>query len=703
MIILNEKVVAMLVDAVVYNDNNDDVDRIILSGDDGNRDTDHKDDVLRHYDNKRADNDRDDDDGRDADMRYYECSRDNDDYYAEPVEEYKSFSPQQNTTQSSSSISLLSQPPPSSSILQPSSSSQQQQLQRQQEQPISSSSSSSSLTTKEERIDIDLEILLANKIFGDNNNLNRRSTRQVKKRDFDGFLDSTEHLSLKKLKENDGLFFLSSKTNSNRSSNRNKNNNHNNNTNDNDNDDDIVDNKNVKRKKSALLSSLLQQHKKNLNNTIMVTSLTTNSNINNNDNNNINNNYIVNSGNDNFDNNNNIMKTTIIKRGRGKPRKQPPIPQIQSDYDNIKIISTTSSTTNCISHLNAFVNFPITSPSRIISSSSITSTTNNNDNDSNDNDGLMKSIRKRSNLHSITPMLVKMADEKYKHEFQTIDSIAATKANITTATSLVTGVAKKNPLTTTTTTTTTSSSTSTADIDDIAMTEKLTRKGRGKGKSNGKIMSLLSSSSPQASVAIDIDDEVITEKNVSKQRRKPYITQRILNAMAITNNNKNKSNNNMVNTTSSNNYNNDNTTNNNIETIFTSFILALKNENYISSNKARNMLCSISPHLRFIMLNIISLGFYYSRSSQRVELHKKWKGILKIDKIKISANYWAINYLNLQHKKHSNDDTTSTTTNNNNDIVELIDLMGDFFLSCWNDYNKNSVNLHKKLCKVKKL
>ena len=670
MIKLNEKVIDMLDDAVVYDDdnNNDHDDIFVINGDDGNRD-----DVFKHDDNKRADNDVRIDD-RDADMRYYECSGADNDYYVEPVEEYKSF---------------LSQQP----------SSHEQQLQTQQEKPLSSSSSTT--TTKEEPIDIELEILLANKMFGDNN-LNRRSTRQVKKRDFDGFLDSTEHLSFKKLKENDGLFFLSSKTNNpNGSGNRNNNNN-----------DDIVDNKNVKRRKSALLSSLLQQqHEKNLNNTITATSLTTTTRdikINNENYNNI-----VNSGddihscNDKFDNNDNINMKTTMKRGRGKPRKQPPTPQIHSDYDNIKIISTTSSTTNCISHLNAFVNIPITSPSRIISSSSITTSAainNNNDCNDNDDEGLMKSVRKRSNLHNITPMLVKMADEKYKHEFQTIDSLAATKANISTTTA----VAKRAQLITTSNNNTSFSTSATTTNTAFVMTQKLIRKGRGKGKSKGKIMSL--SLSPQSSsVAID-DVEVSTEKIVSKQRRKPYITQRILNAMIITNNNNNKSNNDMVNSTSSNNYNIDNTTNNNnIETIFTSFILALKNENYVSSNKAKNMLCSVSPHLRFIMLNIISLGFYYSRSSQRVELHKKWKGMLKIDKIKISANYWATNYLNLQckHKNNSSndDDTTSTTNNNNknNDIVELIDLMGDFFLSCWNDYNKNSVNLHKKLCKVKKL
>jgi len=697
MIKLNEKVIDMLVDAVVYDDdNNIDDDRFVLNRDDGNRD---RDDLFQHDDNKIADNDVRNDD-RDADMRYYECSGADNDYYGEPVEEYKSFSSQPNTTQSSSSISLLSKQPPSSS-------SQQQQLLIQQEKPLSTSSSSS--TTKEEQIDIELQILLANNIFGDNN-LNRRSTRQVKKRDFDGFLDSTEHLSLKKLKENDGLFFLSSKTNSNGSGNRNKNSDYNNNNK----NDNIVDNKNVKRKKSALLSSLLQQNKNNLNNNaITATSLTTTTTdikINNDNNNN----NIVNSGDNNnkYDINDNSMKTTM-KRGRGKPRKQPPPTtlQIHSDYDNTKIISTTSSITNCISHLNAFVNLPITSPSRIISSSSSTTTSaaiNNNNNDCNDNDddGLMKSVRKRSNLHNITPMLVKMADEKYKHEFQTIDSLAATKANISTTTA----VAKRAPLITSNNNTSFSTS-ATTTTTAFVMTQKLTRKGRGKAKPKGKIMSL--SLSPQSSSVVIDDVEVITEKNVSKQRRKPYITQRILNAMTITNNNNNynnKSYNDLVNSTSSNNYNIDTTTNNdNIETIFTSFILALKNENYVSSNKAKNMLCRISPHLRFIMLNIISLGFYYSRSSQRVELHKKWKGMLKIDKIKISANYWATNYLNLQYKHKSksnnNDDTTSTTNNNNNnnDIVELIDLMGDFFLSCWNDYNKNSVNLHKKLCKVKKL
>lgn len=58
--------------------------------------------------------------------------------------------------------------------------------------------------------------------------------------------------------------------------------------------------------------------------------------------------------------------------------------------------------------------------------------------------------------------------------------------------------------------------------------------------------------------------------------------------------------------------------------------------------KGRHLVCCMKPAYRCLVLGTVTLGFYYSTYSRRVNLGSVWKdGILKSDKLKGSITYWA--------------------------------------------------------------
>lgn len=76
------------------------------------------------------------------------------------------------------------------------------------------------------------------------------------------------------------------------------------------------------------------------------------------------------------------------------------------------------------------------------------------------------------------------------------------------------------------------------------------------------------------------------------------------------------------------------------DSVYTSIILALQDQERPSAALAREMLCSVVPAYRGLVLLVVSMGFYYARSPRRVDLSKNWKGMARIEKIKASAAVW---------------------------------------------------------------
>jgi proteasome lid subunit RPN8/RPN11 len=84
-----------------------------------------------------------------------------------------------------------------------------------------------------------------------------------------------------------------------------------------------------------------------------------------------------------------------------------------------------------------------------------------------------------------------------------------------------------------------------------------------------------------------------------------------------------------------------------VNTVRNSILMALQEKDSPSAALARSMLSSVVPPYRGLVLVLISMGFYYSRSPRRVDLAKKWKTYTKIDKIRASAEQW-VTLLGLQ-------------------------------------------------------
>ena len=105
-----------------------------------------------------------------------------------------------------------------------------------------------------------------------------------------------------------------------------------------------------------------------------------------------------------------------------------------------------------------------------------------------------------------------------------------------------------------------------------------------------------------------------------------------------------------------------------------------------SSDKGRILLCSIHPNFRFLLLGIISLGFYYAGNPRRMDLNKIWKDdICRSEKLKGSIRVWACKL------------STSLSS-----TEKLIDDIIDFLLSCWVDSDEEALAKPKLGIAVKK-
>ena len=118
---------------------------------------------------------------------------------------------------------------------------------------------------------------------------------------------------------------------------------------------------------------------------------------------------------------------------------------------------------------------------------------------------------------------------------------------------------------------------------------------------------------------------------------------------------------------------------------FLSLLQKLQSSNS-SSIKGRELICSIKPNFRFLLLGIVSLGFYYANHPRRIDLNKVWKhDIIRSEKLKGSIRVWAC-------KLYMSDSSTE----------KLISDIIDFLLSCWLDNDEKELKKPKNEIKKKK-
>ena len=118
---------------------------------------------------------------------------------------------------------------------------------------------------------------------------------------------------------------------------------------------------------------------------------------------------------------------------------------------------------------------------------------------------------------------------------------------------------------------------------------------------------------------------------------------------------------------------------------FLSLLQKLQSSNS-SSIKGRQLICSIKPNFRFLLLGIVSLGFYYANHPRRIDLNKVWKhDIIRSEKLKGSIRVWAC-------KLYMSDSSTE----------KLISDIIDFLLSCWLDNDEKELKKPKNEIKKKK-
>jgi hypothetical protein len=140
-----------------------------------------------------------------------------------------------------------------------------------------------------------------------------------------------------------------------------------------------------------------------------------------------------------------------------------------------------------------------------------------------------------------------------------------------------------------------------------------------------------------------------------------------------------------------------------LDGVYTSIILALQDSTRPSSVLARDMLCTALPHYRGVVLTLISMGLYYSRSPRRVDLQKSWKTYTRIGKIKASAEVWCAR-LGLQPggvdaslvsalEGAGGGVVTKAAAGAQAEMArmyQLIELLGAFLSASWADYAKTS-------------
>jgi proteasome lid subunit RPN8/RPN11 len=137
----------------------------------------------------------------------------------------------------------------------------------------------------------------------------------------------------------------------------------------------------------------------------------------------------------------------------------------------------------------------------------------------------------------------------------------------------------------------------------------------------------------------------------------------------------------------------------NVESVHTSILLALQEPTLRSSALARDMLCTALPPYRGLVLTLISMGMYYSRLPRRNDLHKPWRSMTRLGKLKASSAVWCAR-LGLQHGGTSAlvqafdgegvlTKSALALTVEQTEQYLLIEWLGVFLTACWEDYSKS--------------
>lgn len=113
-----------------------------------------------------------------------------------------------------------------------------------------------------------------------------------------------------------------------------------------------------------------------------------------------------------------------------------------------------------------------------------------------------------------------------------------------------------------------------------------------------------------------------------------------------------------------------------VDPLFRSLLVSIGHPGLQSSALARQLIHSCCAELLCLTVNVVSLGFYYSRYARRVDLLSPWQGQLKIHKLRQCAHRWLCHF-------HCDRPPGSS------DMDSYLDLVCRFLQSCWEEFTKS--------------
>lgn len=126
--------------------------------------------------------------------------------------------------------------------------------------------------------------------------------------------------------------------------------------------------------------------------------------------------------------------------------------------------------------------------------------------------------------------------------------------------------------------------------------------------------------------------------------------------------------------------------------LYASFLSSLGNQDLESAVLARRLLAVSPPHLLSTSAVLVTLGFYYSRFTHRTDVLAAWRGMRRIDKIRLCIQRW-LQPLRLVSAEELQQ--TGVGTGWLGDVNQagkescFFDLFLAFLVACWKDFTKS--------------
>eukprot|EP01039_Chlorochromonas_danica_P000887 gene888-968_t len=126
--------------------------------------------------------------------------------------------------------------------------------------------------------------------------------------------------------------------------------------------------------------------------------------------------------------------------------------------------------------------------------------------------------------------------------------------------------------------------------------------------------------------------------------------------------------------------------------LYASFLSSLGKQDLESAELARQLLAVSPPHLLSTSAVLVTLGFYYSRFTHRTDVLAAWRGMRRIDKIRLCIQRW-LQPLRLVSGEELQQTGVGTgwlgDTNQAGKHSCFFDLFLAFLVACWKDFTKN--------------